>query len=261
MSEFQYLDGGNDEAQDRLATSFLFAQDSTGLVTDGVLTGLAVAQTGTASASVLIAAGAGIVQDTVLNGVALMVNDTQKTLDVLTAWPMGGTPRNDLVVFDSATKTIRPIQGTPNAVPTDPAVPSTAFPLARLRHAASATTVPTSAIDDLRTFTTLAAAASDANKLGVTSTMAGKRIHRQDYIGGTTDANGFLTVNHTAGFTPTLVTVHSTAPSASFAIPWGTDTYTSTQARVRFSDPRSTAPTSGAYASASTGAFSAIFWE
>jgi hypothetical protein len=45
--------------------------------------------------------------------------------------------------------------GTPNAVPTDPSVPATAVPLARLRHAASATTVPASKIDDLREYTSL----------------------------------------------------------------------------------------------------------
>ena len=163
MSEFQYLDGGNTEAQDRLATSFLLAQDSTGLATDGVLSGLTVAQTTTASGSVTIAAGAGAVQDTVLAGVALLVNDSQKTLDVLGANPMGGTPRNDIVGCDAATVSggsggLRVLVGTPNAVPTDPTVPATAIPLARIRNAASATTVPSSAIDDLRTHTRLAGA-------------------------------------------------------------------------------------------------------
>jgi hypothetical protein len=73
---------------------------------------------------------------------------------------MGGVPRNDLIVFDTATVSsgtggVRAITGTPNAVPTDPAVPATAVALARLRHAASATTVPTAKIDDLRAYTGL----------------------------------------------------------------------------------------------------------
>lgn len=155
MSEFEFHNQANDEAQQKKSTAFLFKQDSVGLATDGVLTGLGVTQTGTASANVLVASGAGVVQDTVGNGASLMVNDTQKTLDVLTANPMGGTPRNDIVAFDSATTSIRVIVGTPNAVPTDPTVPNTAFPLARLRHAASATTVPTAKIDDLRVTTYL----------------------------------------------------------------------------------------------------------
>lgn len=156
MSEFIRDKAAATEAQQKKALAYFFPQSSTGLATTGVLTGLPVFQTGTASASVLIGAGAGVSQDTVGNGVSMMVNDTQKTLDILTANPMGATPRNDMVVFDSATTSIRVIVGTPNAVPTDPTVPTTAIPLARLRHAASATTVPTAKIDDLRVFTSQA---------------------------------------------------------------------------------------------------------
>lgn len=156
MSEFEYLNGGNSEAQDKMATSYLLAQVSQGKAVTAVLSGLAVTQTGTASANVLVAAGAGVVQASTTDGASIMVNDTQKTLDVLTANPMGGLPRNDIVVFDQATFSIRVVVGTPNASPTDPTVPTSAFPLARLRHAASATTVPTAKIDDLRTYTSLA---------------------------------------------------------------------------------------------------------
>lgn len=147
MATFQYLDEGNSEAQDRLATSFLLAQTSPGLARTGVLSGLAVSQTTTASGSVLVAAGAAPVQASVGTGVALLVNDTTRTLDVFTTNPMGGLPRNDIVAFDSVTKAIIAIIGTPNATPDDPTVPATACPLARLRHAASATTIPTAKID------------------------------------------------------------------------------------------------------------------
>lgn len=156
MGEFQFLDEGTSEAQNRLATSFLFAQTSTGLATTGVLAGLSVAQTTTASTAVLVAAGAAPVQASVGTGVAFMVNDTVKTLDALTANPVGGLPRNDIVVFDSVTKAVIPIIGTPNASPADPTVPATACHLARLRHAASATTIPAANIDDLRGFVNLA---------------------------------------------------------------------------------------------------------
>jgi hypothetical protein len=163
MTQFQYLNEGNTEAQDKLAEAYLFAQSSEGIATTGVLSGLAVSQTTTASANVVVGAGAGIVQASRLNGADRLINDTDYTLDVLTSNPVGGLPRNDIVVFDSATVAagtggIRVVVGTPNAIPTDPTVPSTAIPSARLRHAASATTVPAAKIDDLRTFTKLAEA-------------------------------------------------------------------------------------------------------
>lgn len=210
MTEYQYLDEGNSEAQDRLATSYLFAQVSQGKAATGVLSGLVVAQTGTASGSVLVGAGAAVCQDTVGNGAALMVSDTQKTLDIFTANPMGGTPRNDIVVFDSATKSIRAIIGTPNAVPTDPTVPATAAPLARLRHAASATTIPTAKIDSLIVSTSLAGAADPSFVVrgvpmaGASTTKAGKRLHWAAFS-GTTNSGGVANFAHGAGFTPTFV--------------------------------------------------------
>ena len=149
MATFQMLDEGNSEAQDRLATSFFLAQTSAGLARTGVLSGLVVTQTTTASGAVLVAAGAAPVQASVGTGVALLVNDTLATLDVFTAHPVGALPRNDIVAFDSVTKALIAIIGTPNATPTDPTVPATACALARLRHAASATTIPTAKIDQL----------------------------------------------------------------------------------------------------------------
>lgn len=157
MTQFQYLDGGTTEAQNKLAVAYVFEQASEGIAKTGVLSGLGVAQTATAGPNVVVGAGSGTVQASRLNGVDQLVNDTDYTLDVLTANPVGGLPRNDIVVIDQATlpNAVRVIVGTPNATPTDPTVPATAIPLARLRHAASATTVPTAKIDDLRTFVKL----------------------------------------------------------------------------------------------------------
>lgn len=164
MAEFKSFVSGETESQFRKFWARMFKQSATpGLVQTGVLgsgSDLLVAQTTTASASVTVSSGVALTQDTVGSGVSPLVNDASKTLDVLGANPMGATPRNDLVVFDAATSSIRVIVGTPNAVPTDPAVPSTAVVLARLRHAASATTVPSSKIDDLRSLTSLLGVAS-----------------------------------------------------------------------------------------------------
>jgi hypothetical protein len=210
MAEFIYHKAGATEAQQKKGLAFLLAQDSVGLATDGVLTGLGVTQTGTASTAVLVAAGAGQAQDTVGNGAAYMINDTQKTLDILTANPMGGVPRNDIVVFDSATGSIRAIIGTPNASPTDPTVPTTAVQLARIRNLASATTIPTAQIDDRRVKTALFGA-SDENFVirgvpfaGASVTKAGKRVHWAAFS-GTTNSGGVANFSHGAGFTPSII--------------------------------------------------------
>ena len=159
MTQFQYLNQGNTEAQDKLATSFLLQQVSTGKAATGVLTGLGVAQTTTASGSVTVGAGAGVVQAAVLDGADVLVNDSPATLDVLTANPMSSVPRNDIVVFDTATTSLRVLIGTPSSTPSDPTVPSSCIPLARLRQIATgqpgAGTIPTSVIDDLRSYTSL----------------------------------------------------------------------------------------------------------
>ena len=208
MTQFIRDKAAATEAQQKLALSFLFAQDSAGLATDGVLTGLAVAQTVTASASVVIGKGAGVVQDSVLNGASMLVLDTDLTLDVLTANPVGGLPRNDLIVFDAATVSggtggVRAVIGTPNASPTDPSVPATAIPLARLRHAASATTIPTAKIDPLLVQTSL---------FGGPFRMGSKRFAWKSLAFGTGDASGYRTVTHGAGFTPAVVTGSIDAP-------------------------------------------------
>lgn len=230
MSQFIRDKAVSTEAQQKKALAYLFKQDSTGLATDGVLAGLAVTQTATASGSVLVSAGSGVVQDTVGNGASQPVSDTQETVDVFTANPMGGTPRNDIIVFDAATITagsggVRVIIGTPNAVPTDPTVPATAIPLARLRHAASATTIPAAKIDDLRVFTSLLGGPSPKVSAG----KVGKRIHWGSYVSGSPDASGYVTITHGAGFTPTVVVI----TSQTLALQFLADTFTATTFRAR----------------------------
>lgn len=155
MAEFELDNAGNSEAQQKLGLAYLLSQSSQGIARTGVLSGLSVSQTTTASTGVLIAAGGSVVQASTLAGASLLVNDTQKTLDVLTANPVGGLPRNDIIVFDATIPALTVIVGTPNATPSDPTVPATSIALARLRQAASATTIPAAKIDDLRVFTTL----------------------------------------------------------------------------------------------------------
>jgi hypothetical protein len=142
VAEYEFLRAGNSEATEKKALSALFATAS------GVLSGLVVTQTTTASGSVLIASGSALVHPSAVSA-SLLGNDTSKTLDVFTANPVGGLPRNDIVEFDQITASIIVHVGVPNATPTDPTVPNTSVALARLRHAASATTIPTAKIDTL----------------------------------------------------------------------------------------------------------------
>jgi hypothetical protein len=265
VTEFNVAKSGETEAQFRQFLSALVNQSVAGLsARSGVLSpshGLAVSQTTTASASVQVSPGACVAQGSTLAGLYPMVNDTTKTLDVLSANPLGGLPRNDIVVFDYSTESIRVIVGTPAAVPTDPSVPSSAVQLARLSHAASATTVPSSAITDLRVFTGLRGAVInartsselptghvgapayrwDTNALYVSNTSgnfralanvsdskAGKRMHWGTAT-VTTDSNGYATVTHGAGFTPAAVVLTSST------ITWRVtaDNFTSTTFRVK----------------------------
>ena len=213
--QFELHNAGNTEAQQKEAMAYLLAQASTGKAATGVLSGLAVAQTTTASGSVTVGAGAGVVQAAVLDGASVLVNDSAATVDVFTANPMGSLPRNDLVVFDAATITVRVIVGTANATPADPTIPTSCLPLARLRNAANATTIPTSAIDDLRTFTRLFVPASGRAFSGSYSV--------------TTDASGLATVTHGAGFTPVAVAASPQSTNVSIQ----TRTFTSTTFQVR----------------------------
>lgn len=167
MTEYKAAVTGEAEGTFRQFLSYLFKQDTTGVASDGILGGLAVGQTTTASSGVLVGLGSAVVQDSLLNGASPLISNAVKTLDVLTANPMGATPRNDIVVFDAATVALTVVTGVPNAVPTDPTLPTTAVPLARLRHAASATTVPAAKIDDLRVTTSLAQAADRKTLIAV----------------------------------------------------------------------------------------------
>jgi hypothetical protein len=231
VAEFEYHNAGNTEAQQKMGLSWLATQSAAGKAAAGVVAGLLVTQTGTASASVLIAAGAGFAQNANLDGASLMVCDTQKTLDILGANPMGATPRNDIVIFDSATTSIRNVVGTPNAVPSDPTVPGTSVALARLRHAASATTVPAAKIDDLRKFVTIGGLAAVANQTerDALYKQDGTAVYRRDkntievYNGSTWDtfsptagaASGTATITPSAANTPTTITVN--LPAGRFA--------------------------------------------
>ena len=154
MAEFELHRAGNSQAQQKEALSRLFAQ-SGNLAATGVLDGLVVSQAATANGTVLIAVGSAVIHPSMTAGASLLMNDTIKTLDVFTANPVGGLPRNDVVVFDSVTATLAVIVGTPNAAPTDPTVPNTAIALARLSHLAGAVAISTARITDLRVFTSL----------------------------------------------------------------------------------------------------------
>jgi len=156
MAEFERLHVGNSEGQEKQSIAFDFAQTATvGLAATGVLTGLVVNQTATASGSVVIGAGAGVVGSTVGAGASEAINPGDVTVNVFGANPVGGLPRNDIMVWDSTTKLFAVVVGTPNATPSDPSVSATQLKLGRLRHAASATTIPIAKIDDLRVLTGL----------------------------------------------------------------------------------------------------------
>lgn len=155
MTFFEYHNAGSTEQAQMQATAFLLAQDTVGKAKNGVLSGLGVTQTPTATSSIIVGAGAGVIQAATLDGASIVGDVQDSVIDVLGPSPVVGNPRNDIVVADRATGSIRVIIGAAAAIPADPAVPSSAIPLARLSHAAGATTVPTTAITDLRVFTTL----------------------------------------------------------------------------------------------------------
>lgn len=68
-------------------------------------------------------------------------------------------------------------------------------------------------------------------------------------VTGTTDANGYLTVTHGLGFTPSAVFLMGLNPATSFCVLWGVDTIGSTTFRCRFLN----ASTAGAAVSISVG--------
>jgi hypothetical protein len=149
MTEFKAGAQGESEAQWQEFLSYLFAQSSTGTAATGVLAGLVVSQTATASVSVVVGRGAAVVQPSLTTGAIPLLSDADKTIDVLTANPVGSLPRNDLVIFNADTVALEVVIGTPNASPTDPNVSANHVTLARIRNAANATTIPASALDNL----------------------------------------------------------------------------------------------------------------
>jgi len=81
------------------------------------------------------------------------------------------------------------------------------------------------------------------------------RLKVLTFTAQTTDANGYVTVTHGLGWTPSLALVVPTQPGSSFGHAWGADSFTTTTARIRFA----TAAATGAPASASTGTFAVLF--
>jgi hypothetical protein len=144
------------EAQFRQWLAYQFEQASTGVAKTGVIAGLGVtATTPSPSGSVVVGKGAAICQPS--SQAFPLIEPADETFDVFTANPMQfvNNPRNDVIVLDQVTGLVTNLVGTPNAVPSsgEQSVPATAVPLARLRHAANATTIPSTVIDDLRVFT------------------------------------------------------------------------------------------------------------
>lgn len=87
------------------------------------------------------------------------------------------------------------------------------------------------------------------NNLTVSGDIVATDALRSSTYSGTTDASGFLTVTHGAGFTPTSAWAVTTNPSTSFAQFWGVDNIGATTLRLRFANaeggPLATLPVSG----------------
>jgi hypothetical protein len=153
MTAFKPYITGENESQLRQWLAYQFEQSSTGVAKTGVLAGLGCTPTSPSpSGSVVIGKGAAVCQPS--SQAFPLVEPADETFDVFTANPMQyvNNPRNDVIVLDQVTGLVTNLVGTPNAVPSsgEQSVPATAVPLWRLRHAANATTIPASVMDDLR---------------------------------------------------------------------------------------------------------------
>jgi len=239
MPAWKSLVSSETEAQFRQLWSYFYEQSSTGKANTGVVAGLGVtATTPSASGSVTVGIGLGVCQPTTGGG-AFPLPNTSGALDVFTDNPMQfvGNPRNDIVVIDTADGAVKVLVGTPNATPAlgEQTIPSTVLPLARLRHAANATTIPSTVIDDLRIPVAPLGAATEGFIIrgvpmaGASSGKAGKRIHWGSVTTGAVDASGYKTITHGAGFTPSTVTGTNAA-----GYQMGIDNITATTFRVRF---------------------------
>lgn len=140
---------------------------------------LAVAANGTPNMTVNVAGGHAWVVGTELatQGSYYLFNDA--TLSVAIAAADLTNPRRDLIVariqdaqYSGAanTATIEVVQGTPAAIPVDPAVPANCLLLARVAVAASAGSITNANITDLRVILGRAARLSQANTWGVVQT-------------------------------------------------------------------------------------------
>ncbi|NUO59002.1 MAG: hypothetical protein HOV78_20265 [Hamadaea sp.] len=163
MTEWKAAALAEQESQWRQFLAYLFRQQvgsvSPGFAVSGVVAGLGVSQTSTASGSVIVGPGMGVIQWSVTNGVEPLLSNANKPIDILTDSPMGALPRNDIIAFDPATSTIRAIIGVASASPVDPPEAGFMLSLARIRQIATgqpgAGAITAAQIDDLRTFTTL----------------------------------------------------------------------------------------------------------
>lgn len=84
-----------------------------------------------------------------------------------------------------------------------------------------------------------------------------RRVHLQFYNGGNTDASGFLTITHTAPFTPRAAIQFPRAIGTSWAIAWGVDQFSASGARTRWKAGNAT----GALVSQATGNFAVLYIE
>jgi hypothetical protein len=158
-----------DAEEARLGAAGIFTPGDTGvLARSGVLpsgvTPLRVHQTPTASGSLLVEAGQGVIQGTTsaTQGTYTATVDSQLTLAYLATYPADAQPRKDIVVArindkayagSTAEFKIDIIKGTASGSPVDPTLPASCIALARINLPASATTVADAVIDDLRSWT------------------------------------------------------------------------------------------------------------
>jgi hypothetical protein len=128
--------------------------------------GLVAATSPTPDKNITVQAFQGVVTATRGLGEYTVTLDATKTLDLLTANPMGALARNDLIVAQqtdtfysdgSTAFTVKQVVGTPNSTPSDPSVTGDYIPLARVAFPANASTVQASYITDLRPGWTVAA--------------------------------------------------------------------------------------------------------
>lgn len=238
MATWKTARSGETEAEFRQFLAYLFEQVSVGKAETGTVAGMGVtATTPSANGSVVVGMGLAVSQPSTSGGAFPLPNGADTSLDIFTSNPMQfvANPRNDIVGVDQTTGSIAVLTGTAAAVPADPTIPSTFVPLARLRHAANATTIPSSKIDDLRVKVSLMGGADESFNVrgvpmaGASTTKAGKRIHWGAYTAGAGRTTGFATITHGAGFTPTAVVITPQTSGLQFKV----DTIGATTFRVQ----------------------------